>query len=161
MKFSKVTLAAAIAISVAFASCKAKDADIQKAVQAKEATTVTVAVVDGVATLTGEVADEAAKTAAYDIASKEKGVKSVVNNLTVTPPPAPAPVPASVTSTLDAAAQQKVKDGLKDMPGVTVEFVGDKAVLSGEVTAKQRVTIMQLTQGANVKTDVTNLKDKK
>ena len=161
MKLSKVTLAAAIALSVAFASCKAKDADIQKAVQAKEASTVTVAVADGVATLSGEVADEAAKTAAYDIAVKEKGVKSVVNNLTVTPPVVVTPPPASVTTTLDAAVQQKVNDGLKDIKGVTVTFTADKAVLSGEVTKADRLKIMQMLGAAKVKSDVTNLKDKK
>jgi len=163
MKITKITMAAAIALTVAFASCKAKDADIQKDVQAKEAPAVTVAVVDGVATLTGEVADEAAKTAAYDAAKANKDVKSVVNNVTVAAAPVVAvtPPPASMTATLDAATQQKVKDGLKDMPGVSVTFTADKAVLSGEVTAKQRMTIMQMTQAANVKTDVTNLKNKK
>lgn len=161
MKLSKVTLAAAIALSVAFASCKAKDADIQKAVQAKEAAAVTVAVTDGVATLTGEVADEAAKTAAYDVASKEKGVKSVVNNITVTPPAPVTPPPASVTTALDAATQQKVTDGLKDIKGVTATFTADKAVLVGEVTKADRLKIMQMLAAAKVKSDVTGLKDKK
>ena len=47
------------------------------------------------------------------------------------------------------------------MPGVKVEFVGDKAVLSGEVTKTQRMTIMQLLAAAKVLSDVTGLTDKK
>ena len=47
------------------------------------------------------------------------------------------------------------------MPGVKVEFVGDKAVLCGEVTKTQRMTIMQLLASAKVLSDVTGLTDKK
>jgi hyperosmotically inducible protein len=85
-------------------------------------------------------------------AAEVKGVKSVINNSTIAPPPAPpTPPPASMTTVLDEATQQKVKDGLKDIPGVTVEFVGDKAVLSGAVTKADRKKIMQMLASAKVK----------
>lgn len=86
-----------------------------------------------------------------------KGVKSVVNNCTVTPPVA---APATLTTVLDAATMQKVKDGLKDLKGITLDFAGDKAVLSGSVTKADRMKIMQMLMSAHVKSDVTKLLDK-
>ncbi len=161
MKITKVTLAAVLALTVAFTSCKPKDADIEKAVQAKETTGITVSVKDGVATLTGEVADNAAKAKAVELAKAEKGVKDVVNNLTVPAPVAVTPPPASMTTPMDAGAMQKVSDGLKDIKGITVDFAGDKAVISGEVTSANRMKIMQILAAAKVKSDVSKLMDKK
>ena len=66
-----------------------------------------------------------------------------------------------MTTVLDDATQQKVKDGLKDIKGVSVEFSGDKAVLSGEVTKADRMKIMQMLASAKVKSDVSKLMDKK
>ena len=66
-----------------------------------------------------------------------------------------------MTTMLDAATQQKVKDGLKDINGVTVEFIEDKAVLTGAVTRANRMKIMQMLSAAKVKSDVTKLTDKK
>jgi len=95
-------------------------------------------------------------------AAKEvKGVKSVVANFTIPAPPVVATPPASLTTTLDAAAQQKVKDGLKDIKGVSVEFEGEKAVLAGEVSKADRMKIMQMLATAKVKSDVSKLTDKK
>ena len=54
-----------------------------------------------------------------------------------------------------------MKDGLKDIKGVTVEFSGEKAILMGEVTKADRMKIMQMMASANVKSDVSNLTDKK
>ncbi len=161
MKITKVTMAAALAFTVLFTSCKPKDADIEKAVQAKETTGIMVSVKDGVATLTGEVADDAAKAKAVEVAKAEKGVKDVVNNLTVPAPVSVTPPPASMTTTMDAAAIQKVNDGLKDIKGITVDFAGDKAVISGEVTSKDRMKVMQILAAAKVKSDVSKLMDKK
>lgn len=53
---------------------------------------ITVEVKNAVVTLSGEVADEAAKASAESAAAGVKGVKSVVNNLTVRPPVAQGPV---------------------------------------------------------------------
>ena len=165
--FSAVMLAAAI--SFGLSSCGPKDADIKTAIEGKikaspELSGVAVDVKDGVATLSGEVMGENFKASAESTAKAEKGVKSVVNNITVAappPPPPPPPAPTSMTTMLDEATQQKVKDGLKDIQGVTVEFVEDKAVLAGEVTKANRMKIMQILQRANVKSDVSKLMDKK
>jgi len=161
MKLTNVFMTIAIAATVGFTSCKPKDADIQKNVQAKEAAGITVTVAEGVVTLTGDVADEAAKAKAAEVAKAEKGVKDVVNNTTVPAPVVVVPEPASVTTVLDAATQQKVTDGFKDIKGVTVTFNADKAVLTGAVTKADRMKVMQILSSAKVKSDVTGLTDKK
>lgn len=167
MKFTKLTIAAALMVAVAFTSCKPKDSEIKANVETalkadmKMASTM-VDVKEGVVTLSGECTDAECKAKCETTAAAVKGVKPpVVNNLTVSAPVVVEAAPASTTTMLDAATQQKVKDGLKDMPSVSVSFADDKAVLSGEVTKAQRMTIMQMLAAANVKSDVSNLMDKK
>lgn len=163
MKLTNLLMAVVVSATMFFVGCKPKDADIKAAVETalKADTSLKAAMVDvkdGIVTLTGECKDDACKAACEKLVAAVKGVKSVVNNCTVAPP---APVPASVTTVLDAATQQAVKDGLKDIAGVTVEFVGDKAVLKGEVTKANRMKIMQILASAKVLSDVTGLTDKK
>jgi len=66
-----------------------KDADLKKAVEAAISAFAGATVSDvknGAVTLSGEVADDAAKSGAEAAAKAVKNVKSVVNNLTVKPP---------------------------------------------------------------------------
>ncbi|MBS1731856.1 MAG: BON domain-containing protein [Bacteroidetes bacterium] len=167
MKFSKVLPAIVIASALTFSSCQPKDADVdasvEKVLNADPMMAGTmVEVKDGVATITGECKDDACKAACEKAVAAVKGVKSVVNNCSVAPPPPPPPAPpASLSTTLDEATQQLVKDGLKDIKAVSVEFLGDKAVLSGEVSKADRMKIMQMLAAAKVKSDVTRLTDKK
>ena len=168
MKMTKLLMAVAIAATIGFVSCSPKDADIKTAVETKlkEKPDMTagamVEVKAGVATLTGECKDDMCKADCEKIASEVKGVKSVINNLTIAPPPPPVVAPpASITTVLDATTQQKVKDGLKDIKGVTVEFVEDKAILAGSVSKADRMKIMQMLASAKVKSDVSKLMDKK
>lgn len=140
-------------------SCKKslKDEDIQKSAQealTKAGMTTTVAVKDGVATISGACKDDKCKADCEAAVKDIKGVKSVVNSCTVTPPP------ASLTTALDAATMQKVKDGLKDMKGITVTFEGDKAVLAGAITDADRMKVMQMLTAAKVKSDVSKLTKK-
>ncbi|MEO7309638.1 MAG: BON domain-containing protein [Chitinophagaceae bacterium] len=153
--FSAVMLTATIAMVAP--SCKPKDADVQtKVAEALKSTPgVTVSVTDGVATLTGEVQDEATKAAAETAAKGIADVKSVVNNLTVAAPPPPPP--ASMTTLLDEATQQKVKDGLKDMASVTLAGFTEKgAIINGEVTPAQNMKIKQMLASAKVMLDASS-----
>ncbi len=164
MKLTKLLMAVMVSATMLFVSCKPKDADIKAAVEtALKADPMmsgtTVDVKDGVVTIGGICKDDACKAMCEKTVLAVKGVKSAVNNCTVAPPPPPPP--ASITTMLDAATQQIVKDGLKDIKGVAVEFAGDIAVLSGEVTKANRMKIMQMLASAKVKSDVTKLMDKK
>ena len=117
---------------------------------------------DGKVTLSGECTDEACKAKCESTAAGVKGVKPpVINNLTVAAPMVTTPAPASTTTVLDAGTQQKVKDGLKDIKGITVVFTAEKAVITGEVTAANRMKIMQRLAAAKVQSDVSGLTDKK
>jgi len=164
MKMTKLLMAIAIAATIGFVSCSPKDADVKTAVETQlkakpDMAGAMVEVKDGVATLTGECKDESCKAGCEKITQDVKGVKSVINNLAIMAPPPPPP--ASMTTMLDEATQQKVKDGLKDIKGVTVEFVEDKAVLTGMVTKADRMKIMQMLSAAKVKSDVSKLTTKK
>ena len=155
MKLTKVLMTVVVAATLVFVGCKPKDADIKATIEAAIKADPMMAgamvdVKDGVATITGEMKDEACKAMCEKTLGTIKGVKSLVNNCTVTPPPPP---PASLTTVLDAVTMQKVKDGLKDIKGVALEFLADKAVLSGAVTKADRMKIMQMLASAKVKLD--------
>ncbi|MEO6540674.1 MAG: BON domain-containing protein [Ferruginibacter sp.] len=164
MKLTKLFMAVLVSATLLFVGRKPKDADIKANVEKALAadpmmTGTTVDVKDGVVTLTGTCKDDACRMHCEEVAKGVKGVKSVINNCTVAAPPTPPP--ASLTTVLDDATQQRVKDGIKDIPGVTVEFVGDKAVLKGQVTAANRMKLMQILASAKVLSDVSGLTDKK
>ena len=163
MKLTKLLMVVVVSATMLFVSCKPKDADIkanvEKALRADPMmSNTTVDVKDGVVTIGGECKDDACKAHCEETAKAVKGVKSVVNNCTV---PVVAPPPASLETAIDATKMQQVKDGLKDIPGVTVEFVGDKAVIKGSVTTANRMKIMQMLASAKVLSDVSGLTDKK
>ena len=167
MKMLRLLTGVVLATTLFASGCTPKDSDIkaniETALKADPMMTSTmVDVNDGVATINGECKDDACKAMCEKTVAGVKGVKSVVNNCTVAAPvAAPVAPPASVTTMLDDATKQKVMDGLKDIKGVTVEFEGEKAVLSGEVTKADRMKIMQMMASAKVQTDVSKLMDKK
>ena len=132
MKIIKLSVAAVIALSIAFTSCAPKDADVQAAVQQKEAPGITVSVAEGVVTLGGTVADEAAKASAEEAAKGEKGVKSVVNNLMLPPPPPPPPAQSPVADAMDAMGSA-VKDAVKDHPTVSASVADGVITLTGSI----------------------------
>jgi osmotically-inducible protein OsmY len=133
-----------LAVVLLLGACGGKsDADLKTASETAlkgEATTsgVTVDVKDGVATISGEVADEAAKTKAAELA-KVDGVKSVTNNVTVkVAPPPPA------ASAEDGPLKTKVEEALKKKKGcetASVEVKDGVATLRGEV-AKMAECVM-------------------
>src|SRR6476620_6219144 len=92
LKFFTVLMLAAAAL---MAACGKSDADLTKAVTdrlaADKVSGVTASVKDGVATLSGEVADVTVKTKAEASAKAVEGVKSVANNITLKATPAPTP----------------------------------------------------------------------
>ena len=134
-------LALALSIVVGVSSCKPKDADIQKAVQTAiaanpDAAGVAAVVEKGVVTLTGEVKDEAASVALNALAAGQKGVKSVVNSLTVVPP-------APVISASDQVLIDGLITALKDNPTVTTAVKDGIITMTGEVKKADLPKILQ------------------
>lgn len=123
--------------SLFLAACAPKDADIQKAVKAKEADNITVAVDKGVVTLGGEVADDAAKANAEKIAQEEKGVKSVVNIINT------VMIEKSVIIAQDSTLAKNVTDAVKDFPSVKADVNDGVVTLTGEIKKTELVALMQ------------------
>jgi len=136
----------AAVISLTISSCGVKDADVKTSVETAlkanpDLQGVTVSVTDGIATLTGEVKDEAAKSAA-DVALKEiKGLKSVNNSLTVAPPPAPLVEQPAITP--DDPLAKSVVDAIKDNAGVKADVKDGVITLTGEIKKTDLPKLMQ------------------
>lgn len=116
--------------SVLLTSCKGpSDSDIQKSVNEKIASNagVSATVTDGVVTLTGECADPNCSTTSETAAKGVKGVKSVVNNITVAPPPAPVEI------TADDPLKKGVDDALSNYSGVTATVADGVITLRGDI----------------------------
>lgn len=129
MKIMKSMAVIALILSVLFIGCKPKDADILKAVEKSFAAETslngtTINVSEGVVSLSGQLKDETARTLAETKAKAEKGVKSVINNITIAAP---------VLIAVDEVLTKAVKDAVKDYPTV-VAVINDGVVsLTGEI----------------------------
>ena len=142
MKFSKNLLALVLSLPLLFFSCKPKDSEVQKNITEKyagsqELSGISATVTEGVATLSGEVQNPAAQTQAETLAKEVKGVKSVVNNVTVAPPPAPVEINSDSTLT------HSVTDATKDFPTVTATVNNGEITLTGSIKRSDLPTLMQ------------------
>lgn len=122
-----------LAVVLFLSACGKSDADLQKAatdkLKADNVSGVTVTVKDGVATLTGEVADITVKNKA-EASAKVEGIKSVdASKITLKPLPPPPPPPA------DPMLKGKVEEALKKAgcTGLTVETASGKITVKGTV----------------------------
>lgn len=152
MKLSKTLLAVFLSAAILFLGCAPKDADVQAKISEKFAATpelsgATATVNDGVATLSGEVVDDAARSMAESVAKDVKGVKSVVNNTTVMPPP-PPPMAAPEVGT-NSTLTQGVMDATKDFPTVTATVNNGEITLTGTLERDKLPTLMQSLNSLN------------
>jgi hyperosmotically inducible periplasmic protein len=151
----------ALAMTLLFGACKPSDSSIAEAVKAKIAVVaqgLTVDVKDGVVTLGGEVADEAAKAAAGAAINDVKGVKSVVNNITLLPPP-PPPAPPVVINPDDVL--RKTVDSVfsaKGIKGITATVAEGVVTLTGDVKKADLVKVMQVANEAKPKKVLNQMK---
>lgn len=135
-----------IAIVLFIGACGGKsDADLTKAVQDKltadKITGVSVAVKDGVATLTGEVADITVKNKAAASAKAVEGIKSVTDSTNVKVAPTPAPPPT------DPMLKGKVEENLKKAGcTITIEVKDGTVTASGTVPDAKYVECVQIIQ---------------
>ena len=133
MKIKLLTVLCLAVVLLLGACGGASDADMKaaadKALKGEPTTSgLTVDVKDGVATITGEAKDDAAKAKAAELA-KVEGVKSVTNNATVKKA-------APVASADDGPMKTKIEEALKKKKGcetAEVEVKDGVATLRGEV----------------------------
>ena len=143
MKMAKIFSLALLIMLLVFAGCKPKDADIQKAIAEKlaanpEFSGLTSDVKEGVATISGEVKDEATKASVEETVKNVKGVKSVVNNTNL-----PAPPPVVEEPKVDPLAQG-LTDAVKDLPSVHGELKDSVILLTGEIQKKELPKLMKM-----------------
>lgn len=129
---------------ILISSCKEKDSKIQAAVEASLKNSgmpeISASVKDGVATLSGECKNDADKTAVESMIAKVKGVKQVVNNCTVAPPPV---APAPVVIAADDPLSKGVTDAIKDYPGVKADIKDGVITLTGDIKRADLQKLMQ------------------
>ena len=137
-------LVRAATLSLVLAACGPKDADIKTSID--QAITgvpgVSVDVTGGVATISGEFADSATRTSTEATVRGVKGVKSVVNNATVTPPVVISP---------DQALKTNVDSVLKAVPTLTANVADGVVTLTGEIQRSELPRAMQALSALNPK----------
>jgi hypothetical protein len=111
-------------------SCKGpSDAELQTSVNEKMSSNagITASVSNGVVTLSGECMDENCKTSSADAAKGVKGVKEVVNNITIAAPPAP------VVITADDPLKMGVDAAIANYAGITADINDGVVTLRGDI----------------------------
>ncbi|PWT71939.1 MAG: transport-associated protein [Bacteroidetes bacterium] len=138
--------------AIAFPSCGVKDSTISEAITQKsqsmpELGQIRASVANGVVTLSGEVKDDATRTSVEEAVKSIKGVRSVINNCTITPPPPPPPVAVSQ----DDVLSRGVADATKDFPGVKANVKDGVITLTGEIKRSSLPTLMKSLNALNPK----------
>ena len=131
--------ASLVTLSLALAGCAPKDADLKAGANRAVASVpgVTVEVTNGVATISGEFADEASRASTEALVKGVKGVKSVVNNGTITPPPPP------VVISEDEMLKTNVTAALRDFSTLMADVKDGVVTLTGEISRANLPKVMQ------------------
>lgn len=135
-----------LTVALFMSACGKSDADLTKAASDKltadKVTGVTVAVKDGVATLTGEVADITVKSKAEASVKSVDGIKSVTNSCTLKAlPPPPPPSPDKM---LEGSVNEALKK--KNITGITVSVADGVITLTGTVEKAKLAEVMAAAQ---------------
>jgi hyperosmotically inducible periplasmic protein len=153
MKKALFRLSAVLLMSagLTFTACKSgpKDSDIQESFNAKmtenpQLRTVTATVKDGVITLTGPCPDEACRTSAEQAAREIKGVKNVVNNISVSQA-------APVVIADDATLKNAVDEIIDDYDNVEADVQNGEVTLRGSIERDKLQKLMMDLNSANAK----------
>lgn len=146
----KLLIALTLVLAMLAVGCGKGDADLTKAASDKLAAEnlagVSVVIKDGVATLTGEVADAAARSRAEAIVRSVDGVKSVTNSLTL------KPLPVATPAAPDPALTGKITENLKNAgcTTATVTVSNGKVTVTGEVPAAKYQSCIQVIQQSGI-----------
>ena len=156
MKLRSLTILM-LALALMAAACGKSDADLATAVndklKADGVTGVTAAVTDGVATLTGEAADQTVKTKAEASARTVEGIKNVTNNVTL------RPLPQATPAAPDPALTGKINENLKKAgcTGANVTVSGGTVTVTGTVPSAKYAECIQVINQAGITGIVNNL----
>jgi osmotically-inducible protein OsmY len=161
MKLNRLfgSLLLASALMVLAPSCKKKptDAELKAKVEAAVAAMpgLIVDVKDGVANISGQVADDAAKSAAEAAVKAVEGISSVTNSLTVTPPPPP------VVINPDQTLIDGVKTALAAFSTVKADVKDGVVTLTGDLKKSDLATVMAAVNSLKPKKVVNQITVKK
>ncbi|UKJ07140.1 BON domain-containing protein [Solitalea lacus] len=138
-------------------SCGPKDSEISTEVDKQIASYgpgVSATVEKGVVTISGELGDEASRSAIEASVKSVKGVKSVVNNTSVkiVAPPVEINPDAVLRTTIEEALKQK------GISGVTLAIMNGEVTLTGEVKKDDLMKVMQAANEAKPKKVINQLK---
>ena len=108
--------------------------------------TVTTTVAEGVVTLRGEVDNDELKALAETTAREVKGVKSVVNSLSVKPQ---GPTPEELKRLADEALQARVNDAFTryKVTGITAAVTDSIVTLTGDIKRSNLQNAMKAAKG--------------
>ena len=154
----KVITVVTLSLALFLSGCGKSDADLQKAAADKLAADnisgVTVAVNDGVASLSGQVADITVKNRAEASVKSVEGITSV-NSTGVTLKPLPTPPPVSSDKMLEGTINESLKQ--KGITGVTVSVTNGEVTLSGNVDKAKVPEVMMAANEAKPAKVINNL----
>lgn len=153
MKKIVLSVVSAFLLGFVLYSCSPSDKDIQKKVSAvlSDYTNVQAEVKDGVITLSGEVVSDAEKNQLQELFHSVKGVKSVINNLSVKPP---------VVIDHDAEIGSAINRALQSAGFKTVNVAVDngEVTLTGDLKKSDLVKVMQIANESKPKKVINQLK---
>lgn len=143
-KFFPAGLILSICLSVILSSCGPDDNKLTENVRSSISVldpNIQVSVTKGVVTLSGEAKDETTKTSAENAVKEIKGVKSVVNNVTVRQEEVTPPV--AVNS--DDAIRNSIQSAFsaKNLNGINVSVANGEVTLTGNVKKADLTKVMQ------------------
>ena len=141
------TLMLSLVLLTALYSCKPSDEKIGEAVKvalsANAALSPVIASVkDGIVTISGEVESDELKALAESTLTGVKGLKSVVNNVTVKPK---GPTPEELKQMADSALQALVNEAFSkySVTGITATVVDSVVTLTGDIKRKELQNAMK------------------
>lgn len=150
MKIVKLFLVFFLSFSILFMGCKPKDTDIETNVNTRfknqpDLSGVTATVVNGVATLSGDVKTEADKNSAETIANEVNGVDTVHNNISlIIQSDKVNPLTGSSTGLIaDDQLMDSAKAIAKDYPDINVSVSAGVITVTGIIAKEKKDALMQ------------------
>ena len=139
MKLSSILF---LTLLLLVAACKPKDEDLTKAIQTSitaVAKDITVNTQDGVVTLSGVVDQSEIIQQIVSLAQGTKGVKSVVNNLTV------KVIEPEIVISADDILRTKIQEGFAKygVQGITATVIDGEVTLTGEIQRTKLIDVMK------------------